>query len=51
MTGQQVAMLTNAYLQAGNHQTILASDRMPAGVYLLKLVYNGKIITKKLLKK
>jgi hypothetical protein len=50
MTGKQVAVLVNAQLTAGNHRTTLSSNKLPAGTYLLKLVYNGKIITKKLLK-
>jgi len=50
MTGKQVAVLVNAWLQAGNHRTLFATHHLPAGTYLLKLVYNGKVITKKLLK-
>ncbi|THU41213.1 DNRLRE domain-containing protein [Niastella caeni] len=50
MMGKQVAVLVNANLPAGNHRTTISSQQLPAGVYLLKLLYNGKVITKKLLK-
>jgi glucose/arabinose dehydrogenase len=50
MMGKQVAVLVNAHLPAGNHRTTLSSYHLPAGTYLLKLVYNGKIMTKKLMK-
>ena len=50
ITGKQVAVLVNSWLQAGNHQTTFASHSIPAGTYLMKMVYNGKIATKKLLK-
>jgi hypothetical protein len=50
MSGKQVAMLVNTWLQAGRHRVLLRTQPMPAGVYLLKLVYNGTIMTKKLLK-
>jgi hypothetical protein len=50
MMGKQVAVLVNANLPAGNHRTTLSAHQLPAGAYLLKLVYNGKVITKKLLK-
>ena len=50
ITGKQVAMLVNGYLQAGDHRALLTTHRLPAGVYVLKLVHNGSIITKKLVK-
>jgi glucose/arabinose dehydrogenase len=50
LMGKQVAVLVNANLSAGNHRTTLSAHQLPAGAYLLKLIYNGKIITKKLLK-
>ncbi|OQP53515.1 CBM96 family carbohydrate-binding protein [Niastella populi] len=50
MTGKQVKVLVNAWLQAGDHRTSLNMKQLPAGIYLLKLVYNGKIVTRKLLK-
>jgi hypothetical protein len=51
ITGKQVALLVNGWLQQGDHRTTFASSSIPAGTYLLKMVYNGKIVTKKLLKK
>jgi hypothetical protein len=50
ITGKQVAVLVNGWLQAGNHRTTFTSHSISAGTYLLKLVYYGKIVTKKLLK-
>jgi hypothetical protein len=50
ITGKQVAVLVNGRLQAGDHRTVLSTNQLPAGMYLLKLVYNGKVITKKLVK-
>ena len=49
MMGKQVAMLVNGQLPAGNHRRYL-SMQLPAGAYLLKLVYDGKVITTKVLK-
>ena len=50
ITGKQVAVLINSTLQAGDHKAVFNANHFPAGVYTLKLQYNGKIITKKLLK-
>jgi hypothetical protein len=50
ITGKQVAILINGTLQAGDHKAVFNASHYPAGVYTLKLQYNGKIITKKLLK-
>jgi hypothetical protein len=50
ITGKQVAVLVNSLLQEGNHKAVFNANGLPAGVYTLKLLYNGKIITKKLLK-
>ena len=51
ITGKQVAVLVNGWLQAGNHRTTFASPSIPAGAYFMKMVYNGQIVTKKLLKR
>jgi hypothetical protein len=50
ITGKQVALLVNDMRQAGNHKTTFMANRLAAGVYTLKLMYNDKIITRKLLK-
>jgi hypothetical protein len=50
ITGKQVAVLVNGMLQPGNHKTLLNANRLPSGVYTLKLTFNNRIITKKLLK-
>jgi hypothetical protein len=50
ITGKQVAVLVNGMLPAGNHKAEFSGNHLPAGVYTLKLLYNGKIVTRKLLK-
>ncbi|MCS3796499.1 PQQ-dependent sugar dehydrogenase [Niastella sp. OAS944] len=50
ITGKQVAVLVNAYLQAGDHRSLLTTHQLPAGIYVLKLVHSGNIITTKLVK-
>ena len=50
ITGKQVAVLVNGTLQAGNHKANFNAGRLPSGVYTLKLIYNDKVITRKLLK-
>lgn len=50
ITGKQVAVLANGRLAAGTHRAYMKPDAMPAGVYLLRLVSNGKTITHKLVK-
>jgi glucose/arabinose dehydrogenase len=50
ITGKQVAVLVNGYLQAGDHRALLSTNQFLSGVYILKLVHNGSIITKKLVK-
>jgi hypothetical protein len=48
--GRQVAVLANGRLPAGYHQRLFNAARSPAGIYLLKLVCDGKVITKKIVK-
>jgi hypothetical protein len=50
ITGKQVALLVNEMRQSGNHKITFMANRLAAGVYTLKLMYNDKIITRKLLK-
>lgn len=50
ITGKQVAVLVNEDLPAGIHHTSLSSKLLPGGVYILKLVHNGQLITGKLVK-
>jgi hypothetical protein len=50
ITGKQVAVLVNEVRQAGFHKTTFMANRLAAGVYTLKLLYNDKVITRKLLK-
>ena len=48
--GRQVAVLVNGYLIAGNHSRTFRPGNIAAGVYTLKLIHNGKTITRRLLK-
>jgi hypothetical protein len=50
VSGKQVAVLVNGMLQTGIHKTVFNASHLPSGVYALKLMQNGKIITRKLLK-
>jgi endoglucanase len=50
MAGKQVRVLVNGRLAAGYHQTTFTPGNIPAGMYVLKLVHNGKLITRKLVK-
>lgn len=50
ITGKQVAMLVNSMLQAGNHKAVFNASHLASGIYTLKLMYNGKTVTRKLLK-
>jgi hypothetical protein len=48
--GRQVAVLVNGQVAAGNHRTEFDAHHLAAGTYLLRLVHNGKVLTKKLVK-
>lgn len=50
LQGRQVAMLVQARLAAGDHRTRFVPGKLAAGVYVLKLVQEGKVTTRKLLK-
>ena len=50
ITGKQVAVLVNGMLQTGSHKAVFNANHLATGVYTLKLLYNGKTITRKLLK-
>ena len=50
ITGQLVQVLIDGHLQAGDHRTTFDPHHLAPGVYLLQLVHNGKIITRKLVK-
>jgi hypothetical protein len=51
ITGKQVATLANANLQPGIHRRTFAPQQLAPGVYMVRLAYNDKVITQKLLKK
>jgi chondroitinase B-like protein/F5/8 type C domain-containing protein/type IX secretion system substrate protein len=48
--GKRVAMLVNSHVTAGSHRTTFNAQQLAAGVYWVKLVYNGKNITKMIVK-
>ncbi len=50
VTGKEVAVLVNGNLLAGSHRASFEPRRLPAGIYTLRLVHNGKVITTKLVK-
>jgi hypothetical protein len=50
LMGRQVAVLVNGQVAAGNHRTEFDAHHLAAGTYLLRLVHNGKVLTKKLVK-
>lgn len=49
MTGRQIKQLTDGRLESGAHEIVWETDNQPPGVYLAKLVYNGKIQTVKMI--
>lgn len=50
ISGRQVAVLANGQLPVGYHQRHFDGTGSPAGIYLLKLVHNGKVVAKKIVK-
>jgi hypothetical protein len=48
--GRQVASLVNEMQQAGIHRVPFDAKQLPAGMYWVKLLHNGKILTTKLVK-
>lgn len=50
LMGKQVAVLVNGNLSTGYHRITFDPQQLAAGTYLLKLVYNGKNITKMIVK-
>jgi endoglucanase len=50
ITGKQVSVLVSGRLAAGPHRVYFKPDAMPAGIYLLRLISNGKTVTRKLIK-
>ncbi len=50
MDGHPVQVLANEILAAGQYTRTLNGENIPAGVYLVKLVHNGKMINRKIVK-
>jgi hypothetical protein len=47
--GQEVAELVNGYQTAGQHQVAFNANNLVAGVYIVGLVSNNKLLTKKMI--
>jgi hypothetical protein len=50
LTGRQVRVLVNAAAKAGIHRTSFNASQLAAGVYWLKMVVNGKVVTRQIVK-
>lgn len=50
LTGRQLYVLVNGYLSKGMHTVLFDKKELPAGVYVLKLVQKGKLVTRQLVK-
>ncbi|MDZ7374074.1 MAG: T9SS type A sorting domain-containing protein [candidate division KSB1 bacterium] len=48
LLGQEVATLVNGYRQAGQHWVTFDGSDLPGGVYVYRLEYDGKSVTRKL---
>jgi hypothetical protein len=48
--GRQVAVLVNGSIKAGSHRIPFDGKQLPAGVYWMKLLYNGRNIMKQIVK-
>lgn len=46
--GREVAILVNKQMEAGHHQVTFNARQLASGMYLYRLVANGKVFTKKL---
>jgi poly(beta-D-mannuronate) lyase len=50
LMGRQVAVLVNGQVAAGSYRTRFNAQGLAAGVYWIKLLHGGKVITKKIVK-
>lgn len=50
ITGKTVSVIVNAELNAGDYTKYVPVANIPAGIYFIKMVHNGKMITRKLIK-
>lgn len=49
-SGKPVAVLINEQLPAGTQKRVFNAGNIPAGIYILRLVHNGKVTTTKLIR-
>lgn len=50
ITGRQVAVLVNGNLPAGNHRVRFSAENESSGVYIVRMIHAGAMITTKLVK-
>ena len=50
MTGKQLLVPVNGRLAAGAYTKMVSAGALPAGIYLIKLVHNGKVSSVKIVK-
>ncbi|NML21758.1 DNRLRE domain-containing protein [Pseudoflavitalea sp. G-6-1-2] len=50
ITGRRVAVLANGKLNAGNHKLVFSPTNNATGIYIIKMTFDGKVVTKKLLR-
>jgi poly(beta-D-mannuronate) lyase len=50
LMGKSIAVLVNKHVTAGSHRTTFNAQQLAAGVYWIRLVFNGKNITKMIVK-
>lgn len=46
MQQRKIAVLINAYLQAGTHRTVFNAKTVPPGTYVISILHNGEVATK-----
>lgn len=46
MQQRKIAVLINAYLQAGIHRTVFNAKTVPPGTYVISILHNGEVATK-----
>ncbi|PSL44756.1 putative secreted protein (Por secretion system target) [Chitinophaga niastensis] len=50
VAGQPVAILANGFLPAGTQKVIFNGEKHPSGIYIIKLVQQGSVITKRIVR-
>ncbi|TWV95658.1 T9SS type A sorting domain-containing protein [Chitinophaga pinensis] len=50
INGKQVATIFREHLAAGSYNRSFSATHLPGGVYIVKLIHNNEIVTKKVIK-